>query len=93
MIVHGICFVISSYVFGWMVKYISRIGCFIIAAFFNYGMIILMYLWPANNNQMIILCVIAGVWGTADAIWQSQVIGRDLFSWKNRSVAMYLSYL
>ena len=50
------------------------------AALLNYAMIILMYFWQPNNQQMIVLFVIAGVWAIADAIWQSQVIGIFTYS-------------
>jgi predicted MFS family arabinose efflux permease len=75
MVAHGICYVMSSYAFGWLVKYIGRIGCFITAALLNYTMICLMYFWQPNSSQVIVLYVIASVWAIADAIWDSQVIG------------------
>ena len=80
MVCNGICYVTSSYLFGWLSKYIGRIGCFLVAALLNYAMIILMYFWQPNNQQMIVLFVIAGVWAIADAIWQSQVIGIFTYS-------------
>lgn len=75
MVCNGICYVSSSYLFGWLAKYIGRIGCFVAAAILNYAMILLMYYWEPNNHQMIVLFVIAGIWAIADAAWQSQVIG------------------
>ncbi|CAF0870124.1 unnamed protein product [Rotaria sordida] len=44
------------------------------SAALNYAMIVLMFLWQPDDSQMIILFVIAGCWGAADAVWQSQVI-------------------
>jgi len=79
LICNGACSALSSYVFGALVKYIGRIGCFIIAAVLNYATIILMYLWEPLEGQMIILYIIAGLWGIADAVWQSQVIGIIIF--------------
>jgi predicted MFS family arabinose efflux permease len=75
MVCHGICGAIASYIFGALVKYIGRVGCFIIAAAFNYVSIMLMYFWNPLEEQMYILFIIAGLWGTASAAWQSQVIG------------------
>ncbi|CAF1619503.1 unnamed protein product [Adineta ricciae] len=74
MAAHGICYVMSSYFFGWFARYIKRIGCFIFAAILNYAMIIWMYVWEPNDKQIAVLFIMAGVWGIADAIWQSQVI-------------------
>lgn len=61
--------------FGRLVKYTGRIFVFIVGGVINYAMIILMFLWNPQPGQLIILFVIAGFWGTADAIWQTQVIG------------------
>ncbi len=60
-------------------KYIGRTGCFIIAAMLNYSMIALMYFWEPVADQIYILFIIAGLWGIATAIWQSQVIGKIHF--------------
>ncbi len=76
---NGICDAIFSYVFGGLVKYIGRLGCFIIAAALNYGSMFLMYFWEPNDDQVYILYIIAGAWGIADAAWQSQVVGIILF--------------
>lgn len=75
MVCNGICQAISSYVFGRLVKYTGRIFVFVVAALINYGVIILMFLWSPKQSQMALLFVIAGLWGIADAIWQTQVIG------------------
>lgn len=72
---YGICQAISSYVFGRLVKYTGRMVVFATAAVINYAMIILMFLWDPKQSQMTVLFVIAGFWGIADAVWQTQVIG------------------
>ncbi|CAF1206004.1 unnamed protein product [Adineta steineri] len=74
MVCHGIFQALSSYIFGRLVKYTGRIFVFIVAALVNYAMIILMFLWEPKASQMVLLFVIAGFWGIADAIWQTQVI-------------------
>ncbi|CAF1125732.1 unnamed protein product [Adineta steineri] len=74
MVCNGICQALSSYIVGRLVKYTGRIFIFIIAALINYAMIILMFLWDPKSSQMVLLFVIAGFWGIADAIWQTQVI-------------------
>ena len=80
MVCNGICQAASSYIFGRLVKYTGRIVVFVIAALINYGTIILMFLWEPVESQMILLFVIAGLWGIADAIWQTQVICKALHS-------------
>jgi predicted MFS family arabinose efflux permease len=79
MICNGICNALCSYIFGDLVKYIGRIGCFIIATILNYASIIVMYFWEPVEDQMYVLFIIAGMWGVADAVWQSQVVGIILF--------------
>jgi predicted MFS family arabinose efflux permease len=79
MVCNGVCNVIASYIFGALVKYIDRVGIFIIAAALNYATLILMYLWDPLEDQMYILFIIAGLWGMAAAVWQSQVVGMILF--------------
>ena len=75
MVCNGICQAISSYVFGRLVKYTGRIFVYIVGALINYGTIILMFLWNPKQSQIFLLFFIAGLWGIADAIWQTQVIG------------------
>ncbi|CAF4564352.1 unnamed protein product [Rotaria sp. Silwood2] len=74
-ICNGVCQVMASYIFGRLVKYIGRLGCFIIATLLNYATIILMYIWEPNADQIYILFIMAGLWGLAAAAWQSQIIG------------------
>ena len=75
MVCNGICQAISSYVCGRLVKYTGRIFVFVAAALINYAIIIVMFLWSPKEDQIVILFVIAGFWGIAGAIWQTQVIG------------------
>ena len=88
MVSHGICYVISSYIFGWLVRYIGRIDCFISAAILNYAMIVWMYFWEPVDHQIVVLFIITGVWGIADAIWQSQLIGMFCFCSFTRKIIM-----
>jgi predicted MFS family arabinose efflux permease len=95
MVCYGICQAISSYVFGRLVKHTGRIIVFTIAALINYSMIILMFLWEPKQSQMYLLFIIAGFWGIADAIWQTQVIGKIIIKFLNLiySIYFFLSYL
>lgn len=94
MVCNGICQAISSYVFGRLVKYIGRIAVFSIAALINYGTIILMFLWEPEQSQMVVLFVIAGFWGIADAIWQTQVIGKKFrFHFNEFLLSLSFSYV
>jgi hypothetical protein len=35
-----------------------------------------LFLWKPNLDQKIVLFIIAGLWGVADAIWQTQINGK-----------------
>lgn len=63
MICFGIADVIGSYGFGFVVKYIGRIPCFLVAAVLNYAMIFTMLFWMPNANQFYMLFIIPIFWG------------------------------
>ncbi|CAF3615188.1 unnamed protein product [Adineta steineri] len=73
LIAYGICDSIGSFSFGQLVKYVGRWPCFIIAAIINYSLIITMFLWKPSENQIYVLFILAGLWGLADAVWQTQI--------------------
>jgi MFS family permease len=72
MIVFGVCDALSSFSFGHIAKYISRIYCLIFAALINYALIITMLIWVPSENQIWVLFILAGLWGIADGCWQTQ---------------------
>ncbi|CAF3889976.1 unnamed protein product [Rotaria sp. Silwood1] len=79
MICSGISQTLSSYLFGRLVKYVGRNVCFSTASLLNYGTIILMFLWQPKDTQIVLLFVIAGIWGIADGVWQTQIVGMHLY--------------
>ncbi len=72
MIAYGVCDSISSFVFGQLVKHVGRWSCFAIATFISYSLIITMLVWHPSDDQIVVLFIIAGFWGVADAVWQTQ---------------------
>ncbi len=68
MISYGISDTIGSYGFGYVIKYIGRIPCFLIAAVLNYATILLMFLWVPTPESTYVLYLIAVLWGLADAV-------------------------
>jgi hypothetical protein len=59
--------------FGQLVKFIGRWPCVIIGAIINYSLILTMFFWKPSSNEIIILFLLAGLWGLADAVWQTQI--------------------
>jgi len=55
------------------VKKIGRIPLFISAAVMNLVLIICLLTWRPNPDENFVFFVIAALWGSADAIWQTQI--------------------
>ena len=72
MIAFGISDSIGSFVFGQLVKLVGRWPCFAIATLISYAMIITMFVWRPSADRIVVLFIVAGLWGVADAVWQSQ---------------------
>jgi hypothetical protein len=73
LIAYAVCDSVGSFGFGQLVKFTGRWPCFVIAAVINYSLIITMFLWKPSENQIAVLFVLAGLWGLADAVWQTQI--------------------
>ena len=92
LIAYGVCDSIGSLSFGQLVKYIGRWPCFIIAAIINYSLIITMFLWKPSEDEMIILFILAGLWGLADAVWQTQINAFYGLLFVNNNEAAFSNY-
>jgi predicted MFS family arabinose efflux permease len=68
MISFGLADTLGSYLFGYIIKYVGRVPCFLLAALMNYAMIIFMMLWEPSSDQIYILFIIAIFWGLSDAV-------------------------
>ena len=68
MICFGVSDTLGSYGFGFVVKYIGRIPCFLTAALLNYGTIMIMIFWVPTENSKYVLYIIAVLWGLSDAV-------------------------
>ncbi|CAF0796002.1 unnamed protein product [Brachionus calyciflorus] len=73
MICYGVSDTLGSYGFGYVIKYIGRIPCFLIAAAMNYATILLMIFWKPSLETSYVLFIIAIMWGLSDAVWQTQI--------------------
>lgn len=68
MICYGVSDTLGSYGFGYIIKYIGRVPCFIIAAALNYITIFLMIFWVPTETNSYVLFIIAILWGLSDAV-------------------------
>ena len=73
LIVFGVCDAAASVGFGFIIKKIGRIPIFILGAVINVLVIIVMLSWSPTRDQVAVVYVLAALWGTADAIWQTQI--------------------
>lgn len=73
LIAYSVCDSIGSIAFTNLVKVIGRWSCFALASLISYGSMITMLIWKPSSDQVVILFVLAGLWGLADAIWQTQI--------------------
>jgi predicted MFS family arabinose efflux permease len=73
MICYGVSDTIGSYGFGYIIKYLGRIPCFVTAACLNLIAILIMLFWKATPDNTFVLYLIAVIWGLGDAVWQTQI--------------------
>lgn len=64
---------IGSITCGSVVKRTGRMPIFIFGALLNAALIITLFLWRPDPSNPVIFFVIAGLWGLADSIWQTQI--------------------
>ena len=67
------CDALGSAIVGQCISVVGRRPILIIGALINYAIIITMLVWRPSDEQIVVLCVIAGLWGIADAIWVTQI--------------------
>ena len=80
VICYATCDAISSLAFGALIKRLhGRIPVFIFGAIINIVMIIVLFEWTPNPEQGYVVFIVAGLWGMADAIWQTQINGSFVY--------------
>ena len=67
---------VCSVAFGPLVKILGRPFLYIFGAIINIAMAITILHWHPDPTTPVVFFVIAGFWGMADAIWQTQVNGK-----------------
>ena len=73
LICYGVTDAVGCLVCGNLVKKIGRIPLFIYGAAMNLSLIITLLIWRPNPAEPVIYFVIAALWGSADAVWQTQI--------------------
>ncbi|XP_004440612.1 PREDICTED: protein unc-93 homolog A isoform X1 [Ceratotherium simum simum] len=87
-----ICFsatnALCSVLYGRISQYTGRIALYMLGTVVHLSCIIALLLWKPHPNQLAVFFVFSGLWGTADAVWQTQnnVLYGVLFE-KNKEAA------
>lgn len=73
MICYGVADAIASITSGVAIKRLGRVPIFVFGAVVNLTLLVTFLYWRPDPNQPAVYFVIAALWGTADAIWQTQI--------------------
>ncbi|XP_063607088.1 UNC93-like protein [Penaeus indicus] len=73
MICYGVCDAVCSYSFSPLIKIVGRVPVFTLGALVNLGVIITLRYWTPTPDDLPVFFVLAGLWGVADAVWQTQI--------------------
>ncbi|XP_018010585.1 UNC93-like protein [Hyalella azteca] len=73
MICFGVCDAICSISFTPLVKIVGRLPVFTLAAILNAAAIIIMFTWRPTPDNLAMFFIVPALWGTADAVWQTQI--------------------
>ncbi|XP_002737722.1 protein unc-93 homolog A-like [Saccoglossus kowalevskii] len=73
MLFCGVMQATASLILGRMRKYIGRFTLFNLGAIIHFGLLVLMFYWEPQVEDLKLFFVVAAMWGFADAIWQTQV--------------------
>uniref|UniRef100_A0A671FH00 Protein unc-93 homolog A n=1 Tax=Rhinolophus ferrumequinum TaxID=59479 RepID=A0A671FH00_RHIFE len=79
---------LCSELYGRLSQYTGRIALYALGAVTHLSCIIALLLWKPNPDQLAVFFVFSGLWGIADAVWQTQnnVLFGVLFE-KNKEAA------
>lgn len=73
LITYGVCDAVCSISFGYIIKYTGRLPIYILGATINLIVSTLLLTWAPLLEKEWIFFILAGMWGIADAIWQTQI--------------------
>ncbi|XP_041108505.1 protein unc-93 homolog A-like [Polyodon spathula] len=72
MICSGATNSLFSFAFGKLSHYTGRIALFALGTVTNLSCIIGLFLWKPHPDDLAVFFVFSGLWGMADAVWQTQ---------------------
>uniref|UniRef100_A0A8C5PQV3 Protein unc-93 homolog A n=1 Tax=Leptobrachium leishanense TaxID=445787 RepID=A0A8C5PQV3_9ANUR len=93
IIVFGAMTSVCSFLFGKLCKYISRIFFFNLAAATNIICIAVLFVWAPSPEQLGVFFIFSGLWGLADAVWQTLVNALYGILFEDNREAAFANYL
>ena len=73
MITYGVCDAVCSLSFGIIIKHTGRLPIYLLGALINFTVIIVLWTVVPDPNKEWVFFILAGLWGIADAVWQTQI--------------------
>ncbi|XP_063602315.1 protein unc-93 homolog A-like [Penaeus indicus] len=73
IICYGVCDAICSAGFSPIVRKYGRVPVFSLGFLINLGLNITLTYWMPKPDDLVVFFVISGLWGVADAVWQTQI--------------------
>ena len=55
---------------------ILRVPIFLGGTLVNFIVVIVLFTWSPNPEEAYLFYILAGLWGVADAVWQTQINGK-----------------
>ena len=78
LVAYGVCDALCSFAFGFAIKAVGRVPIFILGAAVNVGVVAAFFSWGPSPAEAGVFYALAGLWGVADAVWQTQINGEGL---------------
>uniref|UniRef100_A0A914KTQ8 DUF1275 domain-containing protein n=1 Tax=Meloidogyne incognita TaxID=6306 RepID=A0A914KTQ8_MELIC len=75
MVWFGLIAACSSLVFGPLIKLFGRMPLLMFGAVINLLMLFVLMIWAVNPGDRVLFNAVAGVWGMADGVWNTQLNG------------------
>ena len=76
MICFGVVNAICSLLFGSVMKYIGRQPIIALGAVVHCALVAWFLVWKPHPSNPSVFFIASGLWGVADAVWQTQVNGK-----------------
>ncbi|XP_047502893.1 UNC93-like protein [Penaeus chinensis] len=73
IICYGVCDAICSVGFSPIIRKYGRVPVFSLGFLINLGLNITLTYWTPKPDDLVVFFVISGLWGVADAVWQTQI--------------------